>query len=154
MPAKSQQQLKLIYAKRNQYGNKSKTPEKWKWVWDEEWTEGAKFNKLPEKVEEENRIITRFSDYDTVNEYYFPEKEERIDNPTSAIERLESPKVTYMELRESSFKCGACEYGDKNSYCNNKYVKSYVNAEKGCCNLYEPKAGDLLDNSEWAANKK
>ena len=56
MPAKSQQQLKLIYAKRNQYGNKSETPEKWKWVWDEEWTDDVKFKKLPEKVQETNGV--------------------------------------------------------------------------------------------------
>ena len=37
MPAQSQQQLKLVYAKRNQYGSKEKTPKKWKWVWQEEW---------------------------------------------------------------------------------------------------------------------
>lgn len=38
MPAKSKKQLKLIFAIRNKYKNKLKTPEKWKWVWDEEWS--------------------------------------------------------------------------------------------------------------------
>lgn len=37
MPAKSKQQLKLIWAIRNKYGSKSKAPKKWKWVFGEEW---------------------------------------------------------------------------------------------------------------------
>jgi len=37
MPAKSKQQLKLIYAIRNKYGSKKKAPKKWKWVFGEEW---------------------------------------------------------------------------------------------------------------------
>jgi hypothetical protein len=37
MPAKSLKQLKFIYAKRAQYKTKTKAPEKYKWVFDEEW---------------------------------------------------------------------------------------------------------------------
>jgi len=37
MPAKSKQQLKLIWAIRNKYGSKAKAPKKWKWVFGEEW---------------------------------------------------------------------------------------------------------------------
>ena len=37
MPAKSKQQLKLIYAIRNKYKSKKKAPKKWKWVFGEEW---------------------------------------------------------------------------------------------------------------------
>ena len=37
MPAKSKKQLKFIFAKRGQYGSKSKTPKKFKWVWGKEW---------------------------------------------------------------------------------------------------------------------
>ena len=48
--AKSQQQLKMIYAIRNKYKTKKDTPEDEKWVWDEEWTEGVKMKKLPKKV--------------------------------------------------------------------------------------------------------
>lgn len=39
MPAKSRQQQKLIYAKRDQYGSKEKAPEEWKWVFDDEWSD-------------------------------------------------------------------------------------------------------------------
>ena len=37
MPAKSEKQKRLIYAKRNTYKSKSKTPKKWKWIWNNEW---------------------------------------------------------------------------------------------------------------------
>lgn len=49
MPAKSKSQLRLIYAMRNKYKTKSKAPEKWKWVFDEEWTDNVKMNSLPDK---------------------------------------------------------------------------------------------------------
>lgn len=42
MPAKSKQQLKLIWAIRNKYGSKAKAPKKWKWVFGEEWGHLAK----------------------------------------------------------------------------------------------------------------
>ncbi len=51
MPAKSQQQLKMIYARRNRYKSEDKTPKKWKWIWDEDWTD-VSFKDLPEKIEE------------------------------------------------------------------------------------------------------
>jgi hypothetical protein len=53
MPAESQSQLKLIYAKRGIYKTKENTPEKWKWVWDKEWT-NVKMRKLPKKVKKED----------------------------------------------------------------------------------------------------
>jgi len=66
MPAKSEQQRKLIFAKRGQYGSVEKTPKKWKWVWEDGW--GNK-GKLPYKVKKKNKnkkfesnIIT-FSDF-------------------------------------------------------------------------------------------
>jgi hypothetical protein len=37
MPAKSEKQLKFIYALRNRYKSKTKTPKKYKWVWNDEW---------------------------------------------------------------------------------------------------------------------
>jgi len=51
MPAKSEQQRKMIFAKRGQYKTKAKTPKKWKWVWGKEW------EKL-EEVSGLNRHIT------------------------------------------------------------------------------------------------
>ena len=37
MPAKSKNQLKLIWSIRNKYKSKTKAPKKWKWVFGEEW---------------------------------------------------------------------------------------------------------------------
>lgn len=53
MPAKSEKQLKLIFAVRNKYKSKSKTPKKWKWIWGEEWTH----------LKKESFIITNFSKF-------------------------------------------------------------------------------------------
>lgn len=49
MPSKSQAQRGLIFGKRNQYKSKAKTPDKWKWIWDEDWENKGK---LPKKIEE------------------------------------------------------------------------------------------------------
>jgi hypothetical protein len=46
MPAKSEKQRKLIFAKRGQYKTKANTPAKWKWVWGKEW-EHIKEEKQP-----------------------------------------------------------------------------------------------------------
>ena len=37
MPSKSSKQQQMIFAKRNQYGSKEKTPEKDKWIWEAGW---------------------------------------------------------------------------------------------------------------------
>lgn len=58
MPAKSQQQLKLIYAIRNKYGSKKSTPKKFLWVWESEWTD-VKYKELPQKVKESNLIYIK-----------------------------------------------------------------------------------------------
>lgn len=62
MPAKSQQQLKFIYAMRNKYKSKRNAPRSMKWVFNTEWTEGVKMKKLPHKLHE----VLKF--YDFVNE--------------------------------------------------------------------------------------
>lgn len=49
MPARSKQQLKLIYARRDMYKSKENTPEKWKWIWNSEW-EDVDYDKLPDKL--------------------------------------------------------------------------------------------------------
>jgi len=49
MPAKSESQRKLIFTKRGIYKTKSKTPDKWKWIWEKGWENKGK---LPEKVSE------------------------------------------------------------------------------------------------------
>ena len=62
--AKSQQQLKLIYALRDKYKTRKNAPEEDKWVFDKEWTEGVKMKKLPKKV----KHVKEFNSF--VNEYY------------------------------------------------------------------------------------
>lgn len=55
MPVASKAQQRMIFARRNQYGSKEKTPDKWKWIWDKGWEDVPK--KLPEKVEEDFNIF-------------------------------------------------------------------------------------------------
>jgi len=50
MPTKSQSQRGLIFARRDKYGSKAKTPKKWKWIWDEGWENKGK---LPKKAKNE-----------------------------------------------------------------------------------------------------
>ena len=47
MPAKSKQQLKLIYALRGKYKTKEDAPEKYKWAFDKKWTDNVKMKNLP-----------------------------------------------------------------------------------------------------------
>lgn len=68
MPAKSQQQLKFIYALRNKYKTKKKAPKKFKWVFDKEWTEGVKMKKLPEVVDKKESFILTFEKFNMINE--------------------------------------------------------------------------------------
>ena len=63
MPAKSQQQLKLIYALRNKYKTKKKAPKKFKWVFDKEWTEDVKMKKLPKTTNIKERIVLSFEKF-------------------------------------------------------------------------------------------
>ena len=67
MPAKSQQQLKFIYALRNKYKTKKKAPKKFKWVFDKEWTEDVKMKELPKTVEVKESIL-KFSEFNSINE--------------------------------------------------------------------------------------
>jgi hypothetical protein len=48
MPAKSQQQLKFIFAMRRKYGSKKNAPKNMKWVFDKEWTD-VRYKDLPKK---------------------------------------------------------------------------------------------------------
>lgn len=60
--AKSQAQRGLIFGKRNQYKTKAKTPEKWQWIWDEEWENKGK---LPKKVKNETVQNVVFNESNT-----------------------------------------------------------------------------------------
>lgn len=66
--AKSQQQMKYIYAMRGKYGSKKKAPKNMKWVFDEEWTSGIKMKKLPKKIKKNESHIMNFASF--VNESY------------------------------------------------------------------------------------
>jgi len=55
MPAKSKQQLKLIYVKRGQYQGIEITPDDWKWIWDKEWDD-IDYTKLPDKISNEHYL--------------------------------------------------------------------------------------------------
>jgi hypothetical protein len=48
MPAKSQQQLKFIFAMRRKYGSKKSAPKNMKWLFDKEWTD-VRYKDLPKK---------------------------------------------------------------------------------------------------------
>jgi hypothetical protein len=54
MPAKSQQQLKYIYAMRHKYGGKKKCPKNMKWIFNKDWTDGVKMKSLPKFVGNES----------------------------------------------------------------------------------------------------
>lgn len=56
MPSRSQQQMKFIWSMRKKYGSRRKAPKKMKWVFNQEWTKGIKFNDLPKKIESLNFI--------------------------------------------------------------------------------------------------
>ena len=59
MPAKSQQQLKYIWAMRRKYKSKKKAPKNMKWIFDKEWVD-VKFRDLPKTA---NENISNFSDW-------------------------------------------------------------------------------------------
>lgn len=82
MPAKSQQQLKFIYAMRNKYGSKKKAPKNMMWVFDEEWTSGVKMKKLPKKVKDKKNesIIMNFSSFIESNVFYEGSEDELFDD--------------------------------------------------------------------------
>lgn len=61
MPSVSKQQFKFIWAMRNKYKSKRKTPKNMKWVFDEDWTKGIKFKDLPHKVKENH--LLRFNEF-------------------------------------------------------------------------------------------
>jgi hypothetical protein len=47
---------------RKKYGSRRRTPRKMKWVFDQEWTKGIKFNDLPKKIESLN-FIQSFNEF-------------------------------------------------------------------------------------------
>jgi hypothetical protein len=73
MPAKSQAQRGLIFGKRNQYGSKAKTPDKWKWIWDEDWENEGKLPKKKKKNETVQNVVmeadTGFEETTTGSKY-------------------------------------------------------------------------------------
>jgi hypothetical protein len=47
MPTASKHQIAMVQAKRHKYGSKEDTPQEYKWIWRDDWTEGDKMSELP-----------------------------------------------------------------------------------------------------------
>jgi hypothetical protein len=60
MPARSQSQRGLIFARRDQYGSKKDTPKKWKWIWDDDWENKGK---LPKKVKKKKVVSESLNEF-------------------------------------------------------------------------------------------
>lgn len=56
MPSKSKSQFKLVQTLRTKYGKELTTPDKFKWVWKDDWTD-VNYSNLPEVVEKESKIF-------------------------------------------------------------------------------------------------
>jgi hypothetical protein len=56
MPTVSQKQRGLIFGKRSQYGSEAKTPQRWKWVWEEGWENKGK---LPKYKKRKRKNVTK-----------------------------------------------------------------------------------------------
>lgn len=110
--AKSQQQMKYIYAMRNKYKSKRKAPKNMKWVFDEEWTKGVKMKKLPNKVKNESHIM---------NFQLFNESEVNV-----GYEGDEEDYLLYGDEEEEETKSCGCKD------CNCKDCDG-ENCECGCC---------------------
>src|ERR1022692_1239683 len=100
MSAKSQQQMKFIFAMRGKYKTKRKAPKAMKWVFDEEWTSGVKMKKLPKKVKSKKEShIMNFTSF--VNEH---------SQNGSIIEPNDDSNQTYDEQRFSPTRNNNIEY--------------------------------------------
>jgi hypothetical protein len=110
MPAKSQQQLKFIYALRNKYKSKKDAPKKMKWVFDDEWTEGVKMKELPKTKETKESYVLTFEKFNLLNEAvidpidYKEELEKIFDTRAGSLEeyndRLKHLRVKFISREE------------------------------------------------------
>ena len=50
MPAKSEKQRAMIFARRDRYKTEKNTPKKWKWIWDEGWENKGKLPESTSKI--------------------------------------------------------------------------------------------------------
>jgi hypothetical protein len=57
MPSVSEQQRELVFVKRNQYKSKKDTPEKWSWIWNDDWLKLKKENYIKKYI----RFFTEMS---------------------------------------------------------------------------------------------
>jgi hypothetical protein len=69
MPAKSQKQRNMIFARRNQYGSKKNTPKNWEWIWDEGFENKGK---LPKKAKK--KLVKEY-----LNEDWYPMEQDDFD---------------------------------------------------------------------------
>lgn len=112
MPAKSQQQMKYIYAMRNKYKSKKKAPKNMKWVFDEKWTKGVKMKDLPKKIKES--FIMSFKSFI---------KEDRKFN----VDYEEDDNFLYRDdekEKNKSYRCKNCNCKNCDcKYCETRYCK-------------------------------
>ena len=97
MPAKSQAQRGLIFARRDQYGSKKNTPKKWKWIWDEDWENKGKLPKRKRKKKKVKEGFVSASLEDFLNEVYYPETQQTDVLYDSITDELMGRGYTYQE---------------------------------------------------------
>ena len=93
MPAKSKQQLKLIWAIRRKYGKKKNAPKKWKWVFEEGWENKGKLPKKVKKIDENFKLL-----FESETEGYAKEIKEGFNELSGEIEKLE---ITIREYQKT-----------------------------------------------------
>lgn len=96
MPAKSQSQRGLIFAKRDQYKSKAKTPDKWKWIWDEGWENKGKLPKKKNKNETVQNVIMEKLSLGDINHLAIPGRNLGYSRP----EEITLDYETYMKNKD------------------------------------------------------
>jgi predicted nucleotidyltransferase len=134
MPVKSKAQQKYIFYLRNKYENKTNTPEKYKWIWKDEWTQSGKdYDKLPDKIEEsvltEKMIKSNFnvgfelecyftSDYDKNNFFHeaqdiFEELHEELTSKGYEVDenliKMDNDPSIQVPEEFTTYECYSCE---------------------------------------------
>lgn len=149
MPAKSQQQRKLIFAKRGQYGSIEKTPKKWKWVWEEGWENKGK---LPEKVRKRKKIsrktesIISFTDY-VMNEGLITIRG-RVDVPEEDVQEVIDKVKSWFEKNPDRTDCYVGIFGHNDWKVEKSRIEEDVRAAARLATPYT-KANEGRKVSWW-----
>ena len=133
MPAVSQKQRGLIFSKRTQYGSKSKTPDIWKWVWEDSWENVGKLPKYKKSKKNSNKSsIMKYEQF--INEWFkFGDKKEEPEQEDDKLVCKECGYIGYV----SKFKpflshinqCPKCK--SKNIVSETEYNKVDDISEEG-----------------------